>query len=331
MLVPRTFRFDKYQFHTDKKLETVPRPDAVRPVGKSPAVPQKQGRPGGMPAQPLREDSFGGTEDIPPEWTQQYFRRRVLWSPRDQRELSHGPAKILLFWEGEAFSRSHLAPCKEWTNRYHSHLTLLQILPESSSIAPKVRQEELQQQTRDYPVSEIKVQNWRDSLEGLLETVAQGSYAMVVMGRENGEFAAKVLKESSVPVLILPKEPQASWSIRKVLVPVEGTAFSYPAISEAMILAQDFGAELLLFQVGREKTEKFSGIMERMAWKNIKHDFFQGTGDISRAVSDFAKAQAVDLIVMATHGILPHSVSLPSSVTLEVLEKNDIPLYGVRA
>jgi len=327
LLVPRTFRFDKYQFHTRKKLESVPRPDASRAVGKTAAVPEKKERQGKVSEEQLRQDTYGEFAEFPEEWTQQYFRRRTLWSPRDERELRHGPAKILLFWEGDSLTEGEVGPCLELAEHYHSQLTLLEILPLAEAASLEVRKQQLGPLTRGFPISEIQVRSHPNPLEVLLETISQESYAMVALGMKNPDLVAKVVKESPVPVLVL--APESKHAIQKVLVPVEGTRFSYPAISQAMILSEDFAAELLLFQVGKETSGEFPKIMEKMSWKNIKHDFFEGAGEVSGAIAQFAREQEVDLIVMGTHGVLPGSTGLPPSVTLEVMEKAQLPLYVV--
>lgn len=297
-LVPRTFRFDKYQFPQDRTLERVPKTEAVRPV-----------QPGKKANQESRGFSqFTGGEEAgnqflpgaaPREWSKRYQERRTLWRPKEAPIISSHISNILILNRGGGDLKNH-SFLSGLSGKYH-----------------------------------CKVEEWevprRESrpVAAALRRVSKGSHDLVALRAGDLDWASALLKELSEPALVLPLGEEAVFPPERILVPVDGTSFSYPALSQAMVLGEDLRAEIQLLHVAEREDSSLNSLLEKMAWTNIRHDVFQSQGDVASAIVKFASRQKVQLVVMGTHGIAPGSTHLPPSVTLEVLPRIPCPLWVV--
>jgi nucleotide-binding universal stress UspA family protein len=298
MLVPRTYRWDQYEYRRDDSLETVPRIDRIRPVAPGIHVDLPQ-TARGLKVEPVfSEDFFLRNPDIPSNWMIHYRERRTLWRPTHVSSVVSRPTKILSLTS--SIKESPLHPLLEiLSQQYQSHLTRYSLVAGEDH-----------------------------SVGSALKKVAEDVYDLIVIDRGNLDWASAILKEVSQPVLVLPSQWKVEGFPKKIMVPVDGTAFSYPALTQAVILGEDFGAQIQLFEVSEKRDQVLSHLIERMAWKNLAHDFFQTTGNISQAIVEFSKVQKTELIMMGTHGIQP-GTSFPHSITLEVLRGIDLPLWVV--
>ncbi len=176
-----------------------------------------------------------------------------------------------------------------------------------------------------------------------------------------GNIAAKVLRATTRPILLVraPAKPQDIRQRRlfqKILVPLDGSKLGESAILYAEALGQELDAELVLFQV-LEPLDK--------AWLSEPHTFYAMPPDIENRKSaamnyldgvgkslkemglkaasavavgspadqiiDYAKANAIDLIAMSTHGRTGIGRWVFGSVTDKVLHAGDTAVLVVRA
>lgn len=298
-LIPITYRWDKYVLRKDVSLETVPKPEAVRPVEPGKKILPPPPRPPQDKEKAEPENRFFLEDFDSKPWVQHYRERRTLWRPRQSPSVLQHPSEILfLSYPGAPTEEPYLLRTME--EHYRCRVT----------------QKHLSE-------------NDAQAVESALRLAAQDRYGLLVLGRSQLEWAGALLKEVTTPVFILPQAPKGKDFPKKILVPVDGTPFSYPALSQALILGEDFGAEIQIFEVGEKKEIALGKLIEKMAWKNLNHGFFKAKGDIPRTVAEFAESEGAEMIVMGTHGVSPGSTQIPPSVTLEVLRLSPLPLWVV--
>jgi nucleotide-binding universal stress UspA family protein len=178
-----------------------------------------------------------------------------------------------------------------------------------------------------------------------------------------GSIAQQVLQHGTRSVLLIPPaeaERQPAFDLRRVLVPLDGTAAHEPALPAASAMARAFGAELHLLLViptlGTLSDERaVPGLLMPQTMRAILDLAEQGAvdyleqvlaqyraegltvtaevlrGDAVAAVLDLAERFDADLIVMASHGRTGLDALLAGSVAPRVAGRAFRPLLLVRA
>jgi len=179
-----------------------------------------------------------------------------------------------------------------------------------------------------------------------------------------GNIAAKVLRATTKPVLLVRKEApaeglQRKGLIKRILVPLDGSKAAEQIVPHAEELARGMGAELILFQAHESFLGVISGeAMVTMSAEEIKEvnkhreedakaylKTIAGTlremgltvsevvvsGDPADAILNYAESNAVDIISMSTHGLSGIKRWVFGSVTDKVLHAGDMPVLVVRA
>jgi nucleotide-binding universal stress UspA family protein len=146
-----------------------------------------------------------------------------------------------------------------------------------------------------------------------------------------------------------PEEANAMLKIKHILFPVD---FSERCLSVAPFVeavARRYGAKITLLSaaqpfyyaamgdpggvVGLDADELLEGLKERLGnalteeFKNFPVERIAELGDPSQVITDFAKANGVDLIMMATHGYGTFRSLLLGSVTAKVLHDAECPVW----
>lgn len=143
--------------------------------------------------------------------------------------------------------------------------------------------------------------------------------------------------------------------LSRLLVPIDFSASSRLAASEAATLAAHFESRLTLLHIAEFPNARFSGPLGygMSSLRAMREEFlaqtrkeldafaFEGEpaevqrilccGDPAKAIVDRAHAENADLIVMATHGYGPVRRLLLGSVTAKVLHDSDRPVWTTRA
>jgi nucleotide-binding universal stress UspA family protein len=207
----------------------------------------------------------------------------------------------------------------------------------------------------------------------ILSYAADKNVSLVVMasrGRSGegpwllGNIAAKVLRATTKPVLLVRKEApaeslQRKGLIKKILVPLDGSKVAEQIVPYAEDLARGTGAELILFHAYQTFLGVISGeAMVTMSAEEIKEvndhreeeakaylKTMTGTlremgltvsevvvsGDPADAILSYAESNGVDIISMSTHGLSGIKRWVFGSVTDKVLHAGDMPVLVARA
>ncbi|HEY7395036.1 MAG TPA: universal stress protein [Gemmatimonadaceae bacterium] len=215
-----------------------------------------------------------------------------------------------------------------------------------------------------------------EAIETITQRVADAGADLVVMtshGRTGiahawfGSVAAGVLRQSTVPVLILrpvegkTRRDAARHLFKRILIPVDGSALSVEVFGAATSLAQCSGAQITLLRVVQpimlltvdpsiasvyvpaivdepltkrlteEATEQLAGVARRLQEESHGDVETQVVVDprIAAAIIDFAHGHHIDVIAMSTHGRGMSRLFL-GSVADKVLRGSELPMLLYR-
>lgn len=148
--------------------------------------------------------------------------------------------------------------------------------------------------------------------------------------------------------------PYSSFNIKKILIPIDFSETSLLAIEHATLTAKLFGAELVLLHIIEKHWERFNVVvpnmsidapsdittsignrLEDLAADILKKDGVSSTclttrGYIFEEIIDISKEQAVDMIVMGTHGTSGFVDFFLGSNTYKVVTLSQIPVLSVQ-
>jgi nucleotide-binding universal stress UspA family protein len=100
--------------------------------------------------------------------------------------------------------------------------------------------------------------------------------------------------------------PENEVSFRRMVVPLDGSAFAEHALPVAELLAHQCGAHLLLMHV-RENLHEVDQYLDHVRWRlqksNLDVSFTIGEGAVAHGINELARQNEADLIVMSTHGM----------------------------
>ncbi len=141
----------------------------------------------------------------------------------------------------------------------------------------------------------------------------------------------------------------------KIVVPLDGSGWSERAIPHAVDIAQNNNAELILLHVFRPPAQEYidqialagqdtqlQQLREEMKQKlmsvrnqirdekiNVRVQFIEGTG-VAGIICDYIKEEAVNLIVMTSHGRTGISRWVFGSIAHKVIQCAEVPVMVVR-
>lgn len=169
----------------------------------------------------------------------------------------------------------------------------------------------------DIPVDQKLIEH-ADPAETILKEAEKGNYNLIVMGYGGeeeqephlGSVAKKVSRHAQTPVLIAREKRHIS----KILVPVDGSENAEKALQHAVLLAKKTDAKMTLLYVQesglfklRPKVTKEIGarILSNAAnqIKGIKVDQKLESGDPAKIITQIARKEDYDLIVMGSRGL----------------------------
>jgi len=185
----------------------------------------------------------------------------------------------------------------------------------------------------------------------LAELAAKGGYSLLLMcsrGKSGlkrlllGSVAEEVLRRSLAPVLIVHPLTKAEGKprIRRIVVPLDGSARSASILPHVATLARATGARLLFMTTvnPRAKSDLPVEIVARNLFREQKQLHRQGIatelsiryGDPVEEILSFSDVQNADLVALATHGRSGVERAMYGSVTESVLRKGALPLLILR-
>jgi nucleotide-binding universal stress UspA family protein len=193
--------------------------------------------------------------------------------------------------------------------------------------------------------------------QGGVRCIAMSTHARHGLSRAVlGSVAERVLRESPVPVYLLPAaaEDRDFTQIRRIVLPLDGSALSEAVLQPAGVFARQLGAAITLVRVYDPPRTVFDphGAMVRSVDQAVDRVTIQaerylapfthrlralgveasGVGEIGPhaaiRILDVAERTNADLILMATHGRSGLDRLRHGSVTEEVLRRGRIPLLA---
>jgi nucleotide-binding universal stress UspA family protein len=197
----------------------------------------------------------------------------------------------------------------------------------------------------------------------LAETVHAELIAMTTHGRSGfvswalGSVAERVVQGANIPVLLMRQEMENGASpLRRILVPLDGSALAEQALPIAQRLARSTGAQLLLLQVLQEldagsKRMLFANEAEADAaiagWRADAEEYIQkiagepamdgvvavartAVGAPEKVLGATIVDEDIDLVVMSTHGRTGLSRWYYGSIANKVLHSASCPLLLIR-
>lgn len=197
--------------------------------------------------------------------------------------------------------------------------------------------------------------------EKLLEHIEQNQYDMVVMGTHGrtglkhiflGSIAEKIVRLSPAPVLTI-HECVDCFKAKKILVPIDFSAYSLQALEYAKSIANSLGAEITVMHViERVIYPAFypEGYYPIVDFEPKLHDqilesidvFLKQIPDItvdkvvtagrpSDEIVQYANNNQIDLIIMATRGLSGLQHLIVGSTAERIVRLSSIPVLTVRS
>jgi nucleotide-binding universal stress UspA family protein len=179
---------------------------------------------------------------------------------------------------------------------------------------------------------------------------------LIIMGRKGtrhlekslmGSVTARVIGHSQRDVLVVPNGSRVGWE--KILVATDGSRYSRIAAERAIDFAKSYGGELRVVSVVDVPSEFYAeapNAVDEMISKakeyvkdirlqaeaeGIKAESFVGEGDAYQVITDLAKREAVNVIVMSSHGRTGLKRLLMGSVAEKVIGHTPCPVLVVRS
>jgi len=167
---------------------------------------------------------------------------------------------------------------------------------------------------------------------------------IIVMGRRGrgriersliGSVTARVIGHTQRDVFVVPDGNMLGW--KKILFATDGSKFSARAAEKAVSFAKSYGGELVVLSVVdvpaefyaeapkavedlvRKAKEYTATVRDMAAAAGVKAESFVGEAEAFEAVIKLAKEQAVDVIVVGSHGRTGLRRLLMGSVTEKVI------------
>jgi nucleotide-binding universal stress UspA family protein len=139
--------------------------------------------------------------------------------------------------------------------------------------------------------------------------------------------------------------------MKRILVPLDGSALAEQAISHATLQARRFGARVFLLRVaegvpptvasgatsellrGGDDVEAYlAGVADKLSAAGVEEvDYDTRVGAPAEMILEFARDEGIDLIVMSTHGRSGIGRWVYGSVADKVLRGADTPVFLIRA
>jgi nucleotide-binding universal stress UspA family protein len=209
---------------------------------------------------------------------------------------------------------------------------------------------------------------WEEAARAIREAVEDQHADLVVMSTHGrggfgrwlyGSVADLTLRETTVPVLLVPAACDRDWPAAgtpRILVPLDGSELAKEALGVAAGLAETLSAELHLLQVVEPIEYLYAGLyggpavyFPDSAEAELKQaDAYlealaaplraggqtvvvhTAIGSAAATIAELARAQAIDLVAMATHGRGGLARLVLGSVATGVLQRAHLPLLLVR-
>jgi nucleotide-binding universal stress UspA family protein len=194
-----------------------------------------------------------------------------------------------------------------------------------------------------------------DTYERIVDLAEAENCDLIVMGRRGlhrfekalmGSVTARVIGYSHRDVLVVPRDTTIGW--QRILVATDGSRYSMTAVERAIDFAKSYGGELRVISVVDVPSEfyaeapnafddlvsKAKGYVKDIRTQadsaGIKAEGFVGEGEAYQIITDVAKKEDVNIIVIGSHGRTGMKRLLMGSVTEKVIGHAPCPVLVVR-
>ncbi len=179
---------------------------------------------------------------------------------------------------------------------------------------------------------------------------------VIVMGRRGlrrlervliGSVTARVIGHSQRDVLVVPRNTVIGW--KKILLATDGSRYSKAATEKAIAFAKSYGGDIVAVSVVDVPTEFYAeapkavddmihqakgyvaDVKKQAEAAGVKAETYVGEGEAYEVITKLAKEQAVNMIVMGSHGRTGLKRLLMGSVTEKVIGHAICPVLVVKS
>lgn len=190
--------------------------------------------------------------------------------------------------------------------------------------------------------------------EGIVHEAEAGSRDLIVLGVKGngfiertllGSVTRRVIGYTNRDVLVIPRDAAIGWE--RILVASDCSLGSEPAVTRALELAQDYGSEVTVVtvmdlpiraqgealgitaEVLNRCQDHVAAVQRRGEALNLKVRGVVLKGNAYQAITDYAREQQMNLIVMGSHGRTGLARLLMGSVTERVIGHAPCPVLVV--
>lgn len=191
--------------------------------------------------------------------------------------------------------------------------------------------------------------------ERIIDLAESGNCDLIVMGRRGlrrlermlvGSVTARVIGYSPIDILVVPRDTTVSWET--ILLATDGSKYSMTATKKAIDFAESYGGELKAIsvvdvpsefygeapQIVDDMIKKAKGYAEDVKKQaesaGVKTETFVREGESYLAITDLARKQDINTIVMGSHGRTGLKRLLMGSVTEKVIGHSPCPVLVVK-
>lgn len=179
---------------------------------------------------------------------------------------------------------------------------------------------------------------------------------VIVMGRRGlrqieraliGSVTARVIGHTQRDVLVVPKESVVGW--KKIVIATDGSKHSAAATERAISFAKSYGGELRVVSVVDVPTEFYaeapkavedlvkkakgyvSDVKKLAEAAGVKAETFVGEAEADEAITNLAKEQNADMVIIGSHGRTGLRRLLMGSVAEKVIGYAPCPVLVVKS
>lgn len=144
-----------------------------------------------------------------------------------------------------------------------------------------------------------------------------------------GSVAERVLRRTTLPVLVFRGESGGPSAIRRILIALDGSEAAMDVIPPASELAAALGASVVLVHVGRRVPLTVQRAVRAIQRQRIPFKARFLRGDPARSVLAAADEEGADLLALTTAGADPHERNLWGPVGRTLFSESSRPLLIV--
>ena len=146
-----------------------------------------------------------------------------------------------------------------------------------------------------------------------------------------GSVAERVLRSTLIPALIFRGKPAGRFSIRRILIPMDGSEAAMEVLDPACDLAESLMAEIVLLHVGKHIPETLERAVRSVNRRRIPEKLLLRKGDPTKVILETVQELDCDLIAMTPTGASQQERIFFGSVAEEILKKVERPILLVRS